>query len=173
MYGSYTHFMTTLRTLSIIFTLTLALFSASGQVNDENIRQKVLKKGIVDSLFIFGKWTEKGQTETYLKYLGRVTTKRGMTFKIVNSICFWGLSHRATSRILIFNDKNQYVGNYYLTMTYDLPTKLKNGKLIFNNTDPDCDKKKSTTISLKNGIPKQFFRKCKDKYGDIYTFESD
>ncbi|GGD44460.1 hypothetical protein GCM10011514_05560 [Emticicia aquatilis] len=165
--------MTTLRTLFIILTLNIIVFSASGQVNDENIRQKVLKKGIVDSLFIFGKWTETGQTETHLKYLGQVTTKRGRTFKIVNSIWFWGLSHRATSRILVFNVRNQYVGNYYLTMTYDLPTKLKNGKLIFNNTDTNCDKKKSTIINLKNGIPKQFFRKCKDKYGDICTFNSD
>ncbi|RZK52165.1 MAG: hypothetical protein EOO91_19820 [Pedobacter sp.] len=165
--------MTTLRTFSIFLTLTFVVFSASGQLNGENIRQKVLEKGIVDSLFIFGKWTEKGQTETHLKYLGQVTTSRGQTFKIVNSSWFWGLSHRATSRILVFNGKNQYVGNYYLTMTYDLPTKLKNGKLIFKNTDEDCDKKIATIINLKNGIPKQFFRKCKDEYGDIYTFNSD
>ena len=92
-------------------------------------------------------------------------------FKIVNSSWIWGLSHRATSRILIFNSRNQYVGNYYLTIIDDLLSRLSNGKLIFKNTDKTCDKKLTTIINLKNGMPKHFFRKCKDKSGDIYTFE--
>jgi len=91
----------------------LFVFSAVGQVNNINIRQQVLQKGIIDSVFVFGKWTEESQTETQLKYLGDLTTKAGQTFKIMNSIWLWGLSKRATSRILIFNFKNQYVGNYY------------------------------------------------------------
>ena len=135
--------------------------------------KEFLEKGIVDSLFVFGNWTEQGQTETHLRYLGQVKTKRGVNIKIVNSIWVWGLSHRATSRILIFNDKNQYIGNYYLSITYDLPTKLKNGRLIFMNTEPGCDNKFVTILNLENGIPKQFFRKCKDKSGDLYTFQPD
>ena len=166
--------MTTLRTtLFLLFTLMFFVFSAVGQVKDRNIRQQVLEKGIIDSVFVFGKWTEKSQTETQLKYLGKVTTKTGQTFKIMNSIWLWGLSERATSRILIFNLKNQYVGNYYLSGTDQLPTSLRNGKLIFTNLSDDCDKKVITTINLNNGLPKQFFRKCKDKFGDIFSFESD
>lgn len=165
--------MTALSTTFLVLTLTITLTYASGQVNDGLFRQRVLQKAIIDSNFIFGKWTENGGTETLLKYLGEVTTKHGQTFKILNSMWFWGLSHRATSRILIFTGDNQYVGNYYLRVTSDLPTKMKNGNLIFKNTDEDCDKKLTTIVNLKNGLPKQFFRKCNEKYGDTFTFESD
>jgi hypothetical protein len=164
--------MTTMRTTILSLTFILIDISVSGQVNDQNIRQ-VLEKSIIDSQFIFGKWTENGETETHLKYLGHVKTKSGQTYKIINSSWFWGLSHRATSRILIFNGRNRYVGNYYLTMTYDLPVKLRNGKLIFNNIDNDCNKELTTVINLLNGLPKQFFLKCKNKYGNIYRFGSD
>lgn len=165
-----------MRTLAITVFLTLTLtighsFSF-GQANDQNFQQNILQKGIVDSTFIFGKWTENSGTETHLKYLGQVTTKHGQTFKILNSIWIWGLSHRATSRILVFDNQNKYVGNYYVTLTTDLPTKLKNGKLIFENTDEDCDKKLTTIIDLNKGLPKQFFRKCKGEYGDFYSFET-
>lgn len=150
--------------LTIFFTTSL-----EGQVNDNEIRQMVLDKNIIDSLFIFGKWTENGQTETHLKYLGEVTTKDGRVFKIMNSCWFWGLSHRATSRILIFNGNNQYVGNYGLGMTYDLPDKLENGILIFTNFEnEDCDIKLITKVNFKKGLPNEIFIKCKEEYGDIY-----
>jgi hypothetical protein len=154
-------------------TLFFANSSAKGQLSDQMIRQHVLRQGIIDSLFIFGKWTEKGKTETHLKYLGSVKTRKGQTYKVLNSIWFWGLAHRATSRILIFNNDNQYVGNYYVTLTSDLPTEMTDGKLVFKNGEGDCDKKLVTFINLKNGLPKQFFRKCKDKYGDIYNLDFD
>ena len=165
--------MTILRTTSLILILILATIRSSGQVHDQKIRRQVLEKGIVDSVFIFGKWTKNGQTETHLKYLGHVTTRSGQTYKILNSTWFWGLSHRATSRVLVFNEKNQYVGNYYLSLTQDLPTTLENGNLIFKNTDEDCDRKLITVVNLKKGLPKHLFRKCKDKFGDGYSFEAD
>ena len=140
-------------------------------MNEQKIRKEVLEKGIIDSVFVFGKWTKDGRTETHLKYLGQLITQKGQTFRIITSSWFWGLSHRATSRILIFNDRNQYVGNYYVTMTTDLPTKMESGRLIFRNTNEDCDKNLVTTVNLKNGLPKQFFRKCKGQLGDIYSFE--
>lgn len=164
--------MIALSRILLTFTLAFAVCRTNGQVNDQAIRQKVLQKARIDSIFIFGKWTEKGGTETHLKYLGQVTTKHGQTFKIVNSMWFWGLSHRATSRILIFTADNTYVGNYYVTVTSDLPTKMTNGNLIFKNTDNDCDPKKVTVVNLKNGLPKQFFRKCNGEYGDIYSFDN-
>jgi hypothetical protein len=166
--------MATLQTTFLSFTFMLAVISSKGQVNDETIRQQVLEKGIVDSLFIFGKWTENGGTETHLKYFGQLKTKSRQTFKIINSIWLWGLSHRATSRLLVFNNKNQYVGNYYMTTTSDLPDKLQNGRLIFSNTDDqDCDKTLITIIDLTKGLPRQFFIKCKGKSGDIYNFSTE
>ncbi len=46
-------------------------------------------------------------------------------------------------------------------------------KLIFKNTDEDCDKNLTTILDLKNGLPKQFFRKCRGKYGDVYRFDNE
>jgi len=161
--------MSMFRVISFTLILLLSVLSVKGQ----DIRSLVLEKGVVDSLFVFGKWNGKGQTETHLKYLGQVKTKTGQIFKIVNSSWYRGLAHRATSRILIFNERNQYVGNYCVTMVGDLPAKLQDGKLIFNNTDEDCDTKLVTTVSFKNGLPKQFFRRCKGEFGDIYQFEAD
>ncbi len=159
-----------MRITLLILILVLITVRSIGQVNDQKTRQLVLEKGIVDSLFIFGKWTKDGETETHLKYLGSVTTKSGQTYKILNSSWFWGHSHRATSRILVFSDRNRYIGNYYLSMVDHLPTTLEDGNLIFKNTSEDCDKKLITVINLKKGLPKQFFRRCKDNFGDIYSF---
>jgi hypothetical protein len=160
--------------LTILILTILFTCSVKGQVNDTEIRQQVLEKNSVDSLFIFGKWTESGQTETHLKYLGEVSTTDGRIFKIMNSCWFWGLSHRATSRILIYNDKNQYIGNYGLGMTYDLPDKLENGYLVFTNFDNrDCDKKLITKVNFIKGLPKEIFIKCKGEYGDSYYFATE
>jgi hypothetical protein len=118
-----------------------------------------------------GKWTEKNQTETHLKYLGQVKTADGRVYKIMNSCSFWGLAHRATSRILIYNDKNQYIGNYSLGMTYDLPDKLENGKLIFTNASNEgCETKLITRVDLTHGLPNVFFIKRKGQSGDFYAF---
>lgn len=160
--------------LSLLFFTLLSCYSIQGQTNDNEKRQQVLEKGITDSLFVFGKWTENGQTETHLKYLGEVVTADGRVFKIMNSCWYWGLSHRATSRILVFNVKNEYVGNYYLGMTYDLPDKLEDGKLIFTNSDNAyCDQMLTTKIDLMKYLPKEIFIKCKDDSGDIYSFSAE
>lgn len=158
--------------LAILILALVLTKSVYGQVNDAKIRQQVLEKSLVDSLFVFGKWTERGQTETHLKYLGEVTMADGRVFKIMNSCLFWGLSHRATSRILIYNDKNQYVGNYALGMTSDLPDRLENGDLVFTNTDNQgCDKKLVTGVNFRKGLPSQIFIECKRGYGNSYTFD--
>jgi len=158
--------------LKVTFLLFFLSYISFGQIDDSKFRLEVLKKNIIGKEFTFGKWNEKGETETNLKYLGIVTTKNGKVYKIMNSVWHWGTSGRATSRILIFNDKNQYLGNYYVTSSSDLPTKLDNGFLIFENTDSDCDKKVTTKVDFRNGIPKSFFRKCNNEFGDIYNFEA-
>lgn len=158
----------------IFFFLFFLPVLVRSQVNYDLIRQKVLQIGIVDSEYIFGKWNGKGGTETHLRYLGQITSKRGKSYKIMNSVCLWGLSCRATSRILVFDSQNRWVGEYYVGMTDELPNKLSNGKLIFTNTNRgDCDKRLVTIVNLNNGLPKQFFLKCKGDFGDIYTFRTD
>lgn len=66
-------------------------FLSKTQVNDGNIRLKVLRKNIIGKEFIFGKWNVKGGTETHLKYLGQVKTSTGKIYKIMNSVWIWGL----------------------------------------------------------------------------------
>jgi hypothetical protein len=162
------------RTLRIqllsVLVILIPIFGKS-QINDSNIRLKVLQKKLIGKELIFGKWNQKGGMETHLTYLGAVKTNQGRIFKIINYVWIWGLSQRATNRILIYNEKNQYVGNYYLTLKAHLPTKLKNRVLIFQNTDDSCDKNTITRVSLKNGLPQEFFRKCKNDFGDIYSFD--
>ena len=142
-----------------------------GQTDNRDYRVEVLKKDIKGKEFTFGKWNEEGATETRLKYLGTLKTEKGKVYKIMNSIWIWGLSSRATNRILVFNHKNQYLGNYYITTPNELPTKIKNGYLIFKNIDGDCNKNVETKINFKNGIPKTIFRKCDNESGNEYSFE--
>lgn len=138
---------------------------------DHAIRLDVLLKNQIGKVYVFGKWTERGTFETHLTYLGEVKAKNNQVFKIMNSTWIHGLSARATNRILVFNGNNEYIGNYYVSTIGDLPTELKNGALVFKNMNNDCDQNIVSKISLKNGLPKQFFRKCKGLYGDFYSFE--
>jgi hypothetical protein len=159
-----------LTTIILTFLLTI---SAKGQISYQEMQQQVLDKNFVDSLFVFGKWTERGSDETQLKYLGKLTTADGQVLKIMNSCWIWRLSHRATSRILIFDDKNQYVGNYYLYKD-DLPDRIENGKMIFTNKDKeDCEKDLITKIDFSQGIPKELFIKCKGDESELYVFSTD
>lgn len=150
--------------------LVCTIHSVSAQMDENAIRQEVLKKNITDSLFVFGKWTEDGEDETRLKYLGKIYRKDGSVIKVMTSCWIWGYSKRATSRILIFDNKNHFLGDYYLSMTYDLPEYIENGKLVFTHSETDdCDA--FVKIDFANELPEQFFLECKDGMGDIYNFE--
>ena len=108
-----------------------------------------------------------------LIYLGKVRTKNGRTLKIMTSRWYWGSVPRATSRIIIFNNKNQYVGDYYLTMTYDIPDKIEGNSIVFiNDKTSGCDTNLITKISFRNGIPKKILVNCSEKSLDIYVFEN-
>jgi len=156
----------------ILMVAFFATLSLKGQVNDDSVRLEVLDKGIIDSMYTFGKWNKKTEsTETHLKYLGQVTTKNGRVFKIMNSCWIWGISKRATNRLLVFNEKNKYVGEYVLNTINDLPAKLENGKLIFKISD--CSKQKITVINLNKGLPKTIFLSCNGKDGDLYSFSNE
>ncbi|AZA73834.1 hypothetical protein [Chryseobacterium indoltheticum] len=156
----------------LAFLLTIFSQVVFAQINDGNIRLKTLQKSNIGKNYVYGKWNGKGGMETHLTYLGNVKTKKGKTYKIMTSVWLWGLSRRATNKILIFNNLNQYIGEYSVTMISDLPKKLKNGILIFENKNNDCDQKVSSKINFKNGIPKEFFRECKKGSGGIYEFYS-
>lgn len=153
----------------LLLCISISL-SVNSQTKNDKICLVVLQKELIGKKLIFGKWTEKGEAETHLTYLGSVKTNQGKTYKIINSTWIWGLSRRLTNRILIFNGENQYLGNYNVGVDTDLPTKLINKILIFQNTNLHCSKNIVSKISLKNGLPKKFFRECTNGYGDIYSF---
>ena len=139
-----------LRTAILLWGFLIVSACAIAQINDRDIRLQVLKKAVANKEFVFGKWTEDGQNETHLTYLGELKTKTHKTYRVMNSIWIWGASHRATSRILFFDDKDQYLGNYYVTTPMELPTKLQNGQLLFS----DVSRNKITNVDLRSGIPK-------------------
>lgn len=152
------------------------MFSAimvTAQVNDDSIRQIVLRYNIIDTTYVFGEWNEKGGTETHLRFLGTINSDSGK-YKIMTSSWYFALSKRASSKILIYNDKNEYIGFYYVGMTYELPDAIDNNELIFRHSDnDDCDNNLTTRLSFKHGIPEEFFLECKNGFGDIYPFSKD
>jgi hypothetical protein len=140
-------------------------------VNYENAFQIALKRKDFGKEVSFSKTKRDNYDSLVLVYLGDIKTKKGKLLKILTSRWYWGLAPRATSRIIIFNGKNQYLGDYYLTMTYDVPDKIEGASLIFiNDKESDCNPGQVTRVNLRNGIPKQFFLKCKGGLGDIYSF---
>jgi len=151
-------------TILLTFILTFGTLSYSlGQVTEENMRETVLKKGIRDSLFIFDFSRPNNHNETQLKYLGTLKSKDGRAFKIMTYCWIWGLSQRATNRILIYNQNDKYLGNYKLDMRYELPVKIEKNQLLFK-VDENAQPQR---ISFSNGLPKQIMIEG----GDLYLFE--
>ncbi len=136
-----------------------------GQVNDLAIRQEVLERGVFDSTFVFGEWSENGGTETHLTLLGQVTDARGRCLKVMTSVWIWGLGMRATNRILIFSGTNRFLGQYDATMIDDLPDRLGKGGMVFEpQRDDHCDVRDTEYVDLTRGLPKKFFLNCKGEY---------
>jgi hypothetical protein len=146
-------------------------FKALGQTKEQDLRLSVLKKNSIGRDFVFN--TEDNST-IHLRYLGVLRSKKGLCYKVMNSIWLWGQAHRATSRILIFNQRNKYLGNYPLTVIDDIPSFIKNNELVFTNKSKNtgCDIKLTTRVNFNNGIPNKLFRKCRGESGDIYAFDS-
>ena len=145
------------------------------QYSENEKWQIVLNKNILDSNFIFNQTKKDIYNETQLTYLGLISTDDKKKYKLLKSCWLWGLSKRATGRVIIFNSQNQYIGEYYVGSLYDLPDKLVDNSLIFTNSNGNngCDSKLKTVISFKKGIPKKIFIRCKNEFGNIYTFSSE
>src|SRR5215210_4433701 len=149
--------------IKVLFIL-LPLISF-GQVNPWKEFQFVLHKANIGKEYKFDKTKSKDQDSLLLVYLGKIVTQNGRVLKILTSRWYWGLAPRATSRIILFNGKNQYLGDYYLTTTYVVPDKIEASSLVFiKEKGSDCTRGLVTKINFKKGIPKQFFLKCK---GDV------
>jgi hypothetical protein len=155
--------------LLVVFLSTTKVINAQ-TIKSDGVRLRILRLNHVGKTY---KLNTEDSTLTYFRYLGKVRTAKGKAYKILTSTWIWGLSHRATNRILVYTTDNRYVGNYYLTVIGDLPDHIKNNKLVFPNKGQDCDSQIVTYIDFSKGLPKEFFRKCKGNSGDIYTFSTD
>jgi hypothetical protein len=160
-----TIFMKRILTISLIVFFRSAMSFA--QDNAAHAFQTTLKRGEIGKEVIFNRSKDDYFDSLVLVYLGEIKTTNNKHLKILTSRWYWGSSPRATSRIIVFNEKNQYLGDYYLTMTYDVPDKIERTSLVFLR-----NKERTATqrISFKHGIPKQFFLKLKGELGDIYSF---
>jgi hypothetical protein len=152
----------------VIFSLFLC-FTAVGQSRDNSIRAKVLQENIIGKKFVFD-YSKKGDhDETQLTYLGILKAGNGKQFKIMSYCWIWGISKRATNRILVYNARNKYLGNYYLTTTDELPIKIESNQLIFKVKGDASINATTNKISFIKGIPKSIYLKD----DNIYNFETD
>ena len=152
--------------LFLIFSC-LNISIAFGQVNPNRDRLAVLRHNKIGKTYIFDRSVKDVYNRTEITYLGKLRTNDGRVFKILISRWYWGLAPRATSRIVVFNNRNQYLGNYYMTMTDDLPSKIVNNALVFENVN--CDSPMVTRVSFANGLPRDFFVGCNNQR-DLYSF---
>jgi hypothetical protein len=156
-------------TASLLLHLPLCFW---GQVNPNKNRLVVLNYNNVGKEYSFNKLKKNNCDSTVIIYLGNIQASDGRVFKILISKWYWGTTPRATSRIVVYNARNQYLGNYHVTMTTDLPSKIEGNALVFMNKDrKDCDHMLVSIVSFYNGLPSQFFLRCNGKSGDIYSFD--
>ncbi len=163
--------------LSICLLLSGSFTPAANETSEYDRLQKLEYEALLDTVgkisvvdLTHREWCNK----TTVKYLGVVHTKGGKSYKILTSFFVFSASAtcHGTSRIKIFDMKNRYVGEYNVGMPEGLPDILKNNKLLYLENMDDCDLRKTRSIDLSNGLPKQFFVACSKNGGDIYTFSS-
>ncbi|WP_146229840.1 hypothetical protein [Pedobacter nutrimenti] len=131
---------------------------------------QVLKKAKIGYEYVFGTWTAENEGETHLTYLGKFHASNGKTYQVMTSKWLWGLSKRATNRILIFDGQNRYLGNYMVSVADDLPYKMEKGKMWFKNTE-ECPNRSLFSVDLRQGVPEKIFIECSKGAGDEYVFE--
>ena len=163
-----------MKSIILLVILMFSLTFSFSQVNHKKAFRLVLEGDAIGKEYSFGQKKRNKHDSLVLIYLGDVKTDKGRVLKILTSRWYWGLSPRATSRIIIFNQKNQYLGDYYLSMTNDMPDKIEDNFVVFtNDSESDCTPNLITKVSFKKGIPKRFFLRCKGKLGDLYSFDQN
>ena len=97
----------------------------------KKLRIDVLEKNQIGTIYKYDLTGNKDCNLTEIKYLGTVTTNKNKQYKILNSFFVTGNSCRGISRIVKYNTENQYIGNYYVGMPYDLPDTLIGNTLMY------------------------------------------
>jgi hypothetical protein len=160
-------------TTAFFYLLLMGLFLTSNISFSQQKRNiNVLKANKIGKSFYFNLSNEQnGFREIIISYLGHIKTNNHGTFKVLIWEGVWGPNHHTSGIIYIYDWGNKYVGEYNLGSGLDLPEKIENGRLIFNNKlKEECNSKVVSRIDFRNGPPSEIFIECKDKHGDIYSF---
>jgi hypothetical protein len=160
---------------SILVSIFVVMLSTTyGQMNPQKDRQAVLRHSLIGKIYVFDRSKKSHYNRTEITYLGKLKTIQRHVFKILISKWYWGIVPRATNRIVVFNNKNQYGGNYCVTTIYDLPSRIEDNSIVFDNTNKkECDTSTITRVNFATGLPKQIFLKCKNEMGSLYSFSNE
>ena len=168
-----------LKVLGLIIIWTSYSF---GQVEDNDksfnelkmIRLSVLKNNIIGKKYYYDYTKDTNCNKTCLRYLGQLKTKNNKIYKVMTCFYVHGQSCRGTSRILVYDSRDNYEGNYYVGMPEDLPDSIVNNSLVYLRSNSECEFRKETKISFVNGLPKTIFIPCKKPdIGDLYSFSKE
>lgn len=159
---------------AILILLIAVLFCPNfyGQTEDQNIRLAILKSNVTEKNFVFGEWDDKGETETHLNYLGEIVTKDDVKYKIMTSCWVWGRTKKNTNLILVYDEQNTLLGNYYLNTKCQLPNKIEANKLVFKPDECTNCNTAITKVDFFDGIPENLYLGCKRGKGNIFSFFS-
>lgn len=139
----------------------------------EKCRKLVLSENQPGQEYFFSRKI-KGVDEISITYLGNVITTKKDTLKILNSVNFSGqleYGKHGNGNVFIYDSQSKRIGFYYVGAAWAVPSKIEEGSLIFNYANESCNQ--STSISLKDSIPKQIFINCTEKGGDLYSFTNE
>jgi hypothetical protein len=101
-----------------------------------------LRQEAVDSNVIF--WDDSTFCRELFKYIGIIGNPKKPKYYIVNFVTIWGIHcHRGTSRLLLFNGNNKFLGEF--TGIYPEPLNIFNYTLYFN-----CDSIYGNKIDFRN-----------------------
>ena len=155
----------------VFFTLGFSRTSVvQGQAPNEWL--KVLRAGRINKEFIFDNPKDGVADKAWLKYLGVVSSKKGARYKVLSFISVHGISFRGTTKVLIFDTDNKYLGCYFLGMTCEAPDSIRNNAIVFTGKkECNCDPGRETLLNFKNGLPEKFFLPCRGEMGDLYYFQ--
>jgi hypothetical protein len=129
----------------------------------------VVRAGRVGKEVVITTQLDGFQDKVWLVYLGKLRSDGGHIYKFLSMSSVTGRSMRGHGMLLIFDEKNRYLGKYNWGAIKE-HGQIANGVVLIP-VDPGCVPSNTYTLSVKKGLPKQFFFECKDGMGDIYTFE--
>jgi hypothetical protein len=139
----------------------------------EKCRKLVLSENQQGQEYFFSKKVQ-GADEISITYLGNVITAKKDTLRILNSVNYSGQladTKHGSGNVFIYDVRNTRIGFYYVGAAWAVASGVRDGNLIFSYSNEQCNQ--STTISLKDSIPKQIFINCTDKGGDLYNFTNE